>query len=389
MRYPALDALRGVAAFAVLTHHCVLSGLLPIPPGRWTTLSRYTPLHLFVNGRAPVILFFVLSGFVLAISLEGRPLGPSESVRFVLRRLCRIYLPYAAIVLLAASAAAATAPLAVAGQGWAGRLWSAPVSFGLIGRHLLMPVAGVDLTLDRVAWSLVHEIRLSVVFPLLLLVASRAPLAAGLGSVALFAFGHRWSGCDALGCLPFNGADTAGSFGATAYFVPFFVAGLLLARYRATIPALAGRAGPSGVALAWFAAIVGLIVPFKFELLPDAEVGLAATLLLALVLAGGGPARLLGWTPLRWLGRVSFSLYLCHLVVLALVLRLGAGADRTTLLGAVLLFSLLAAECVYRLAEAPCVRLGRRLAVPKRARDGCATAIAEPELAWTGGRPAA
>ncbi len=389
MRYPALDAVRGVAAFAVLTHHCVLSGLLPIPPGRWTTLSRYTPLHLFVNGRAPVILFFVLSGFVLAVSLEGRPLGPGESIRFVLRRLCRIYLPYAAMVLLAACAAAATGSLAVAEQGWAGRLWSAPVSAGLIARHLLMPVVGVDLTLDRVAWSLVHEIRLSVVFPLLLLAASRTPLAVALGSMALFAFGQRWSGCDAPACLPFNGAGTAASFGATAYFVAFFVAGLLLARNRAAIPALAAKAGAPGLALAWTAAIAGLIVPFKFELLPDAEVGLAATLLLALVVAGGRPARLLGCTPLRWLGRVSFSLYLCHLLVLALVLRLGAGADRRLLLGAVLLLSLVAAECVHRLAEAPCMRLGRWLAAPERARTTCAPAAPEPELAWTGGRPAA
>ena len=93
MRYASLDALRGIASLMVLTHHCVLAGLVPVPPGFWTGLSRYTPLHLFVSGRPPVILFFVLSGFVLAISLNRPGTGYAA---FAVRRLCRIYLPYAA-----------------------------------------------------------------------------------------------------------------------------------------------------------------------------------------------------------------------------------------------------------------------------------------------------
>lgn len=96
MRYPALDALRGVASFMVLTHHCVLAGLIPISPGWGLVLSRYTPLHLLVNGRAPVILFFVLSGFVLSLSLEGARFFYAQ---FAARRLCRIYLPFAAVIL--------------------------------------------------------------------------------------------------------------------------------------------------------------------------------------------------------------------------------------------------------------------------------------------------
>jgi peptidoglycan/LPS O-acetylase OafA/YrhL len=341
-----------------------------------------------VNGRAPVILFFVLSGFVLAVSLEGRALGPGASLRFACRRLCRIYLPYAGMVLIAACASSATASLAPALKGWAARLWSEQASVGLVVRHLMMPVAGVDLTLDRVAWSLVHEIRISVVFPLLLL-ASRSSLALVLGSLMLFMCGHRWSGCSTLGCLPYNGADTAASLWASVYFVPFFALGLLLARHRSAVSAAAAWAGPVGLAFAWIVAVAGLIAPFKFELLPDSQVGVAATLLLALVLNGGRPARLLGWAPFRWLGRVSFSLYLCHLVVLALVLRLGAGSDRATMLAASVLFSLLAAECVYRLAEAPCVRLGRWLAAPGNGKIGCVCALPEQELAWTGGTPAA
>src|SRR5271166_2313503 len=337
MRYSALDAVRGVAALAVVTHHCVLAGLIVIPAGAWTAATRYTPLHLFVNGRAAVILFFVLSGFVLSVSLEN---ARAAYPPFAIRRFCRIYLPYAAMVLISALASVLTVPLAAPAGAWLSHLWGEAVDVGLIIRHLLMPVAGVDLTLDRVAWSLVHEIRVSMVFPLLWLCGGRAPRALLAVALALFAGGLRWSGCEALGCLPFNGVDTGGSFGATAYFLVFFVFGILLARQRPVVlDALRWVPVPARAVL-WCVAVYGMIVPFKFEVLPDLAVGLSATLLLALVLSGDTVRRCLAAPPLAWLGRVSFSLYLCHLIVLALVVRIGAGADRLWLLAAMLAGSL-------------------------------------------------
>ncbi|MBV9654315.1 MAG: acyltransferase [Acetobacteraceae bacterium] len=387
MRYPALDALRGIAAFAVVTHHAVLAGLLPVPPGAWTTLSRYTPLHLFVNGRASVILFFVLSGFVLTMSLEGERPGLDGWLRFAGRRLCRIYLPYAVAILVTASLSAATTSRAPLPGGWAARLWSQPATPDLVARHLLMPIAWADLTLDRVAWSLVHEIRISFLFPLLL-AAARAPVLLVAGCLAASALGYAGSDCASLACLPYNGSTTLQSFAATMFFVPFFAVGLLLARHRARIARVVGQAPPAILAAAWIVAIYGLIAPFKFEILPDVGVGAAAALLLSLVLPGGGPARLLDTPPLPWLGRVSFSLYLCHLPVLALVLRIAAGADRSATLGLFLLLSLLAAAVFHRLVEAPCVGLGRRLATGRDRRIGYAGPKVEKTLAWTRCRPA-
>ncbi len=343
----------------VLTHHCVLAGLIPISPGWGLVLSRYTPLHLFVNGRAPVILFFVLSGFVLSLSLEG---ARSFYAQFAARRLCRIYLPFAAVILISAILCWVSPSIPALAGSWAGRTWSEDASGGLVLRHLLMPVMGVDLTLDRPGWSLVHEIRISLLFPLLWLAVRRAPRAALAGSFAVSLAGWRWSGCSDLGCLPFNGVDTGSSFGATAYFVPFFVLGILLARQREAVLASLGRRSVPGRAVLWTLAVYGMIVPFKFNLLPDVAVGLSAALLLALTLASPAAQRVLGAWPLLWLGRVSFSLYLVHVIVLAAVIRWGFGEPPVALLIGTVVGSLAAADVLYRTVERPCIRLGSRLA---------------------------
>lgn len=387
MRYPALDALRGVAAFAVLTHHCVLAGLIPIPPGLWTALSRYTPLHPFVNGRAPVILFFVLSGFVLALALDRERLDARANARFAARRLCRIYFPYVAVVLIAAAAERLTAPYAHEVVGWQARLWSKSADASGVLQHLTMPFAWADFTLDRVAWSLVHEIRVSLLFPLLLWAARASPVTLAAASVSLFALGHGWSGCETLACLPYDGADTATSFGATAYFVPFFVLGLLLALYRRHAIGWVSRSRLLLAAL-WGLAIYGLIVPFKFEVLPDAAAGLAATLLIPLVIGATRASAVLEQPPLAWLGRVSFSLYLVHLLVLAIVLRLAADASAPVRLVLAIGGSLLAAELLCRSVELPCLRLSRRIGRTARAQPMPARVLLEQDLARTAGEAA-
>jgi peptidoglycan/LPS O-acetylase OafA/YrhL len=67
-----LEALRGLAAIVVLVHHFML-GFTPrlhglLYPKQHISLFG-TPLFAFVNGAAAVIIFFVLSGFVLTLRI--------------------------------------------------------------------------------------------------------------------------------------------------------------------------------------------------------------------------------------------------------------------------------------------------------------------------------
>src|SRR5262245_42624166 len=63
-RLGELDALRGVGAIAVSLQHVL------VPIGSIAALLqvvRLTPLNALIDGTRAVLLFFVLSGFVLAI----------------------------------------------------------------------------------------------------------------------------------------------------------------------------------------------------------------------------------------------------------------------------------------------------------------------------------
>jgi peptidoglycan/LPS O-acetylase OafA/YrhL len=85
-----LTGLRGVAALVVALYHCTLQTTMPVP---------YTPRFIH-HGYLAVDLFFVLSGFVLALTY-GRLFRESVSARavagFLFRRFARIYPAYIAI----------------------------------------------------------------------------------------------------------------------------------------------------------------------------------------------------------------------------------------------------------------------------------------------------
>lgn len=55
---------------------------------------------LFWNGHSAVILFFVLSGFVLSLPFFKGEYKFDYS-RYLVKRICRIYIPYLIIIMLA------------------------------------------------------------------------------------------------------------------------------------------------------------------------------------------------------------------------------------------------------------------------------------------------
>lgn len=89
-RLQQLDALRGLAALGVVLYHFTLGY-----PRRFDWLGDPPALSLPWGGFA-VRLFFVISGFVILITLERSP-GP---VAFARARLARLYPPYLACLAL-------------------------------------------------------------------------------------------------------------------------------------------------------------------------------------------------------------------------------------------------------------------------------------------------
>lgn len=131
-RLPGLDALRGIAALIVAYNHAAfLSGYPDV-------LSR-----IFVRGHLAVDLFFLLSGFVLARTYEGRM---PEPARFLQLRFRRLWLPIAIGVVIGTSGAL------LGGSGLSALL---P---GLIAGLLIIPYPGGLIALNPPAWTVFYEL---------------------------------------------------------------------------------------------------------------------------------------------------------------------------------------------------------------------------------------
>ncbi len=167
-RIPALEGLRGIAAFVVVVRHSF--GVVKMDEGlrRAVTQGTFAPL---LNADGAVALFFVLSGVVLAGSIE-RSRGRWRTLRFLVRRIFRIHPPYLAAVLLAWCASFFySVPAGPGWSRWIRRLGDAHLEPTELLRSSLFP--GMAFGQLPVGWTLEIEMLLSLVFPLLYLIAGR------------------------------------------------------------------------------------------------------------------------------------------------------------------------------------------------------------------------
>ena len=86
--------MRGIAALTVVAYH-VHGQFSDTPSTGWDT-AAFAVLKGFSNGIGAVVAFFVISGFVLARSLEANP----DPLRFFRNRLFRLFPAAVAVVAL-------------------------------------------------------------------------------------------------------------------------------------------------------------------------------------------------------------------------------------------------------------------------------------------------
>jgi peptidoglycan/LPS O-acetylase OafA/YrhL len=368
-RLPALDGLRGLAALVVLSSHLVMAGApalgnsivygIPMPgaAGRLAT----SPLAIAWAGPEFVIVFFVLSGFVLTRALRDRPV---PALAFLAGRALRLYLPaWASLAVGAALVALVPRSPALAPAENAG-LWlfdlARPVALERLAHDVALitpsdPRKGQG-TLNPVLWSLRWEVLFSLALPVVL-VARRAltQLAVPVLLVAFVAVDHG-IGHPALTYLP-----------------PFAV-GMVLALHEPRLEAwrveLRGRGAGVAILLAacllsadvWLDRTAPVAGPAGALVLAGATLWVLAPLLYPSV------ARVFTTAPMAWLGARSFSLYLVHLPVV-LALAYGLGRPPFAVLAAVAVpASLLAAEAFHRAVERPSHALARAAVAQVAAR---------------------
>lgn len=380
-RLSELDALRGIAAFLVLLQHARVMGLDPRPfehpllERGAHALMHFSPLRVLEFGRGAVLFFFVLSGYVLTRALVRN--GSPGLLAFAAQRTIRLMVPVFASVLLSAGLYAAVAdPALLAGElrDRALDIWEvAPGALDVLRESALLRTASDPVQLNPVLWSLVHEWRLTLLLPLVLLFRGRVWWLLALGCVGM-ALGALGSGSEDRVLL---GERLHSTVVSTLYFSLAVAAGAALA-----------LAGPLPLLTRDQRLAAGVAAVALFGL-SDVAVYAGAALLIVVAQQPGGFQRSLRRAPLVWLGHVSYSLYLVHapvlvasMVLLHGVLPLWAGLVAG--MGA----ALAAAAAFHRLVEAPSRDLARwaerRLRRPDPGRRAAPGAPAGADRTWAG-----
>lgn len=155
MRYEALDGWRGVAALSVaLVHLNFASHIFYVPAVR--------------NAGLFVDLFFVLSGFVMAHTYGARLDGLASAGTFMIRRFGRLYpLHLATLLFLVALESAKVAAIAVLGVSGGEAPFTGQADLGaLIANFFLVQAVGpsAPFTWNGPSWSISVEIWTYLVF---------------------------------------------------------------------------------------------------------------------------------------------------------------------------------------------------------------------------------
>lgn len=365
-RFDQLDSLRGLAAVTVVIHHLLYALPEISDPGHAADLwiLKYTPLHVFWVGRESVLFFFVLSGFVLSLPFYREP--PSY-VAFLIKRVCRIYIPYYLAVALGTGLYLLVGGHRVVGLSqWLNLPWSIPVSLKLLVKHAVLVDNFANWDIVPVFWSLVHEMRVSLMFPLIALAVKRYDWKPALAlSMAIGAAGL---GLTILADQRGLGQD----YTETLEFTSMFVVGAVLAKYRLGLAGTYGRLSNRGRGLALFGALLlytarwWALAPFSsFGVLfvEDVCVTVAVCIAIVCALASSRAKSALLWKPIHWIGRASYSIYLFHAAILVGLSHLLFGTvpyAAIAMMTLVLTFGLSALSLHY--VERASVQVGRRLA---------------------------
>ena len=349
-RVPSLDGLRGVAALAVVWLHC--QGALFARLG--------VPSHAYLA----VDFFFCLSGFVITRAYDRRFAAGMTAGEFVGARVRRLYPMLVLGVLLGAAPFLAT----IGGSGLIATVIATAATLALMPVGLLYGRGAFFI--DGPMWSLFFEIAANLAYAAAHRITRRALMAfAGASAAAMLALTM------INGDMSEMGFQTPSSFlmGFVRVAYPF-AAGMILGRMR-------GRTAPSIHPLVPYVVLVAMLfMPVGRNWLYD----LVATFLVVPAIVAASVATDQAGQPriLRWLGAISYPLYLLHepIMRLAVLAGLSHAAGRLgepAIVAIVMVAAVTMATLAERFYEVPVRRLlarhrGRSVAIGGVGRDGVA-----------------
>jgi len=370
----SLDGLRGLAALCVLCVHYTLHLFQDAPgyPSAAGTLIAvdHTPLHVMFASYPWVNVFFVISGFALSAMVSGPGNTPRSYLPYAINRGFRIYPAYILVVLVTfvLQHLLYKGPIAAFGD-WFNSSWTTPATRSDLLDHAVM--IGRFRT-DRfvfVIWSLVHEMRISLLFPFVYAVVARlgvtGTVCVGIG---LLAIDGAWASLADGGYLSPN------TYYFTLHYTLLFWAGSVIFKFREPLrhwwmrrhTAQLAILGVVGFVLFTYGSRVDELLPpdaMRTAVIADWLGGPGVVLVVVFALYWAPLARFLSTRTMRFFGTISYSLYLIHGIVLLAALHAFYGV-----VPLVILLPCCAAATVsisfvsFTIVEKPFMGVGRRIA---------------------------
>lgn len=339
-----LEALRGVAAMTVVVFHVIAS--VPVKTTALTDLGLVGGLSSFLlpglfNGSGAVTLFFVLSGFVLGCNVDAaRTITVGGYTGFIVRRLFRIVPALWLSVFLAMLLARALY----------GQHYSVHQTFNFLFLQ--------DISINGPLWSIQVELLASVIYPFLLYASRSLGLLFNLTLLLVLI-------SLSLGETPFP-----------IRYVWCFHLGILMPVLGRPLMAKLPRQIHVPLLIIAFIAFATATQFTRIEYFnPKKSIqieGWAAFYFIAFVLYSGNSIKdaILDAGPVRWIGRISYSLYVLHFPIDSMVISKFSGYFGTAFtthypfvqllaLPIVVALSLIMADLSYRFVEKPFHAYGR------------------------------
>jgi len=370
----SFDGLRGIGALCVLCTHYTRDLFQDAPAytsvaGKISAMD-HTPLHIIFAGYPWINTFFVLSGFALSAMVSGPGNTPRTYLPYAINRVFRIYPAYFFVVLatLVLQHFLYKGPISDFGD-WFNSSWTTPPT----GRDLLDHAVMIgQFKTDRfvfVIWSLVQEMRISLLFPLLYAVVAGLGVRGNLGvGLALLVLDFTWA------TLADQGGLSPNTYYFTLHYTLFFWAGSLIFKVREPLKQWWVERHNRQIAIL---GLVGFIL-FNYGdgvdklLTPEAMLtvvvgdwlsGVGAVIFIMFVMCSAPLSRFLSTEIMRFFGTISYSLYLVHGIVLIAALHTFYGVvPLWILLSSCVAASVLISFVSLTVIEKPFMSFGKRIA---------------------------
>lgn len=351
-RLPEIDVLRGLAAMGVFTFHVSVIAGFPkrtLPPIGFFGQTWSNVPSIFSFGATGVSLFFVISGFCLALKRLRRAADSIAPGKYARDRFARIYPAYF---------------VAVAFSLLIAELRDMDWSVGEVVTYLVFLQGFTQkwhFSLNGALWSMATEVQFYAMFPLLFAAFARLRLISFLGPITLAVMGFR------VGCTLLPSADVVVGGINTATFLMNTLAGRLLDFALGICLAgawLAHRETVTRLSRVFLspALVLGVVARSMGPTwLADPALGLMCAVLVGYVVTR--EFRIDGHAILAAFGRSSYSFFLLHFPILALVAGAGGWISGLSIYrkfyfiaGVGFVVTLILSVVLYRFVEVPCMR---------------------------------